>query len=213
MAGEAKGGMADRVQLLHVGHRFDSRGLSRALRAVPAFERVARDQGGKNFRQLRLRRRLGALLREDDDRRRLRQRRPARAPTNEQTRSARRNIAWRKPTRRCCASAGCASRSKCTPRECRWTRPRNFFRRIATTKKNRRAPKRCAAHSIPAISTTRSANLQILKLRDDYEAQEGENFSLQKFHDELLNHGMPPDSPAARNHAQGQDASGTRCCR
>jgi uncharacterized protein (DUF885 family) len=34
--------------------------------------------------------------------------------------------------------------------------------------------------------------LQILKLRDDYKAQEGEAFSLQKFHNELLNHGMPP---------------------
>ena len=34
--------------------------------------------------------------------------------------------------------------------------------------------------------------LQILKLRDDYKAQEGGNFSLQKFHNELLNHGMPP---------------------
>src|SRR6266704_2316662 len=34
--------------------------------------------------------------------------------------------------------------------------------------------------------------LQILKLRDDYKAQEGEEFSLQKFHNELLNHGMPP---------------------
>jgi uncharacterized protein (DUF885 family) len=34
--------------------------------------------------------------------------------------------------------------------------------------------------------------LQILKLRTDYEVQEGENFSLKKFHDELLNHGMLP---------------------
>jgi len=34
--------------------------------------------------------------------------------------------------------------------------------------------------------------LQILKLRDDYKAQEGANFSLEKFHDEMLNHGMPP---------------------
>src|SRR2546427_376550 len=33
--------------------------------------------------------------------------------------------------------------------------------------------------------------LQILKLRDDYKAQEGDDFSLQKFHNELLNHGMP----------------------
>lgn len=34
--------------------------------------------------------------------------------------------------------------------------------------------------------------LQILKLREDYKAQEGADFSLQKFHNELLNHGMPP---------------------
>jgi uncharacterized protein (DUF885 family) len=34
--------------------------------------------------------------------------------------------------------------------------------------------------------------LQILKLRDDYKAQEGDQFSLQKFHNELLNNGMPP---------------------
>jgi uncharacterized protein (DUF885 family) len=34
--------------------------------------------------------------------------------------------------------------------------------------------------------------LQILKLRDDYKAREGDDFSLQKFHNELLNHGMPP---------------------
>ena len=34
--------------------------------------------------------------------------------------------------------------------------------------------------------------LQILKLRDDYKAQQGDEFSLQRFHNELLNHGMPP---------------------
>ena len=34
--------------------------------------------------------------------------------------------------------------------------------------------------------------LEILKLRDDYKAQEGADFSLQKFHNEVLNHGMPP---------------------
>jgi uncharacterized protein (DUF885 family) len=33
--------------------------------------------------------------------------------------------------------------------------------------------------------------LEILKLRADYEKQEGKNFSLKKFHDEVLNHGMP----------------------
>ena len=34
--------------------------------------------------------------------------------------------------------------------------------------------------------------LEILKLRDDYEKQEGANFSLKKFHDAMLDHGMPP---------------------
>ncbi len=34
--------------------------------------------------------------------------------------------------------------------------------------------------------------LQILKLRQDYQAQQGDEFSLQKFHNELLSHGMPP---------------------
>jgi len=34
--------------------------------------------------------------------------------------------------------------------------------------------------------------LQILKLRDDYKAQQGDDFSLQKFHNEMLDHGMPP---------------------
>lgn len=34
--------------------------------------------------------------------------------------------------------------------------------------------------------------LEILKLREDYEKQEGTNYSLKKFHDEVLDHGMPP---------------------
>ena len=34
--------------------------------------------------------------------------------------------------------------------------------------------------------------LEIRKLRDDYEIQEGENFSLKKFHDEFLSNGMLP---------------------
>ena len=33
--------------------------------------------------------------------------------------------------------------------------------------------------------------LEFMKLRADYEKQEGVNFSLKKFHDEVLNHGMP----------------------
>jgi uncharacterized protein (DUF885 family) len=34
--------------------------------------------------------------------------------------------------------------------------------------------------------------LEILKLRADYQKQEGSHFTLQKFHDELLRHGAPP---------------------
>jgi uncharacterized protein (DUF885 family) len=34
--------------------------------------------------------------------------------------------------------------------------------------------------------------LQILKLRRDYQRQEGAGWSLKKFHDEMLRHGMPP---------------------
>lgn len=34
--------------------------------------------------------------------------------------------------------------------------------------------------------------LEILKLRRDYRAQQGASFSLEKFHDDMLSHGMPP---------------------
>jgi uncharacterized protein (DUF885 family) len=34
--------------------------------------------------------------------------------------------------------------------------------------------------------------LEILKLRGDYQQQEGSKFSLRKFHDEMLRHGAPP---------------------
>ena len=34
--------------------------------------------------------------------------------------------------------------------------------------------------------------LQILKLREDYKKQEGENYNLQKFNDAILDNGMPP---------------------
>jgi uncharacterized protein (DUF885 family) len=34
--------------------------------------------------------------------------------------------------------------------------------------------------------------LQLLKLREDYKAQQGNDFSLEKFHNQVLDHGMPP---------------------
>jgi uncharacterized protein (DUF885 family) len=34
--------------------------------------------------------------------------------------------------------------------------------------------------------------MQILKLRDDYKMQQGADFSLEQFHNQLLDHGMPP---------------------
>ena len=53
--------------------------------------------------------------------------------------------------------------------------------------------------------------LQILKLRDDYKAQQGDDFSLQRFHDELLDHGMPPIRLFAKSCSKIR-ANGTRCC-
>src|SRR5207244_1839560 len=53
--------------------------------------------------------------------------------------------------------------------------------------------------------------LQILKLRDDYKAQEGDEFSLQKFHNELLNHGMSPIR-LLREIMLKDQRSGTTCC-
>src|SRR5882724_860921 len=44
----------------------------------------------------------------------------------------------------------------------------------------------------PGVLNYTLGKLQILKLRDDYKAQQGDDFSLQKFHNEILNHGMPP---------------------
>jgi len=34
--------------------------------------------------------------------------------------------------------------------------------------------------------------MEIFKLRADYQKQEGPNYSLEKFHDEMLRHGAPP---------------------
>jgi uncharacterized protein (DUF885 family) len=44
----------------------------------------------------------------------------------------------------------------------------------------------------PGYANYTLGKLMILKLRKDYQAQEGTSFSLEKFHDEFLRHGMPP---------------------
>ena len=46
--------------------------------------------------------------------------------------------------------------------------------------------------------------LQILKLRDDYHAQEGDGFSLHKFHNEILESRHAADSFAARDFVERQ---------
>jgi len=52
--------------------------------------------------------------------------------------------------------------------------------------------------------------LEILKLREDYRRQEGDNFSLEKFHDEMLRHGSPPirllREVMLKNRAQWEEA-------
>jgi uncharacterized protein (DUF885 family) len=44
----------------------------------------------------------------------------------------------------------------------------------------------------PGYANYTLGKLMILKLRKDYQAQEGADYSLEKFHDEFLRHGMPP---------------------
>ncbi len=44
----------------------------------------------------------------------------------------------------------------------------------------------------PGICFYTLGKLQLLKLRSDWQAQEGPAFSLLRFHDEVLRHGMPP---------------------
>jgi uncharacterized protein (DUF885 family) len=44
----------------------------------------------------------------------------------------------------------------------------------------------------PGYANYTLGKLMILKLRADYQAQEGAGYSLEKFHNELLRHGMPP---------------------
>jgi uncharacterized protein (DUF885 family) len=44
----------------------------------------------------------------------------------------------------------------------------------------------------PGYANYTLGKLMILKLRQDYQAQEGPAFSLEKFHNEFLAHGMPP---------------------
>jgi uncharacterized protein (DUF885 family) len=44
----------------------------------------------------------------------------------------------------------------------------------------------------PGYANYTLGKLMILKLRKDYQAQEGAGYSLEKFHNEMLRHGMPP---------------------
>lgn len=44
----------------------------------------------------------------------------------------------------------------------------------------------------PGYANYTLGKLMILKLRQDYQAQEGAGYSLEKFHNEMLRHGMPP---------------------
>jgi len=44
----------------------------------------------------------------------------------------------------------------------------------------------------PGYANYTLGKLMILKLRKDYQAQEGADYSLEKFHNEFLRHGTPP---------------------
>ena len=54
--------------------------------------------------------------------------------------------------------------------------------------------------------------LEFLKLRADYQKQQGDKFSLKQFHDEMLRHGAPADSLAAQKRCCAiQNRGITRC--
>ena len=90
--------------------RLGPRGLSRPLRAVPLVPQVAQPSA-QTARRQHQRRRLGALLRADDARRRATVS-PAPAPRM----SAKRNSsAWASCRTRCCAMPASSSASRCTP--------------------------------------------------------------------------------------------------
>ena len=52
--------------------------------------------------------------------------------------------------------------------------------------------KPCVARYDPGYLFYTLGKLQILKLREDYKKQEGNNYSLQKFNDAMLDNGMMP---------------------
>ena len=65
------------------------------------------------------------------------------------------------------------------------------MRRTVITRRSRPAQAARGTYD-PAYLNYTLGKLEILKLRYDYQAQQGDDFSLLKFHNELLNHGMPP---------------------
>ena len=102
------------------------------------------------------------------------------------------NIAWRRLMKRCCVCAGYVCPSKCTRKTCQLMRQRNSSSENCYYEEKPARQEAMRATFDPGYLNYTLGKLQILKLRDDYKAQQGDDFSLQKFHNELLSHGMPP---------------------
>ena len=114
-----------------------------------------------------VRRRLGALLRADDDRGRLPPRR----------RHASSSASWPKSLVRLARVRRRAS--ACTARTCRWSRGCASSATRRSSRKRRRGAKPSAARSIPTYLVYSVGKLMMLKLRRDYKEQQGGKFSLR----------------------------------
>ena len=140
---------------------LDPRGVSGPLPPLPApapggLEAAQVDP----VRAARVRRRLGALLRADDDRRRASARRtPASVSGSSPKRSS--------------ASAGSSSASGCTPRTCRWSRACacSASEALLEEASARREAERGTFD--PAYMVYSVGKLMLLKLREDYKAHAG----------------------------------------
>ena len=126
-----------------------------------------------------VRRRVGALLRADDDGGRL---------------PPRRHDAQARPARRSAGSPGAVRRraSACTAKTCRSSRGCAFSGTKRFSRKRPRAGRPNAAPSIPRYLVYSVGKLMMLKLRRDYKEQQGGKFSLRAFHDAVLAQGNAP---------------------
>ena len=167
---------------------LDPRGLSRATSCTTSTCARSTSKVRKSIavRAGVLRRRLGALLRADDDRGGLR---PAAITRSSSDSSPKR---WS-------ASPASSSASGCTPRTGRWSRACGSSATRRSWRKRARGARPSAARSIRPIWSTRAGKLMLLKLRQDWQAAAGRQVLAARVprHAARPRHGAVLAAPAA----------------